>query len=40
MPAVVRLAGWRELSTVQRHTYMNDEVAAEVHAQAGPLSKL
>ena len=27
-------------STVQRYTYMNDEVAAQVHAQTSPLSKL
>jgi len=40
LPAVMRLGGWRKLSTVQRYTYMNDEVAAQVHAQTSPLSRL
>jgi len=31
LPAVMRLGGWRRLQTVQRYTYMNDQVAAEVH---------
>jgi hypothetical protein len=37
LPAVMRLGGWRTLNTVQRYTYMNDEVAAQVHAQTSPL---
>jgi site-specific recombinase XerD len=40
MPAVMRLGGWKKLSTVQRYTYMNDEVAARVHAQTSPLPNL
>ena len=40
LPAVMRLGGWRKLTTVQRYTYMNDEVAAEVHAKTSPLAKL
>jgi site-specific recombinase XerD len=39
LPAVMRLGGWRKLSTVQRYTYMNDAVAAEVHARTSPLAK-
>lgn len=38
LPAVMRLGGWRKLSTVQRYTYMNDAVAAEVHAKTSPLA--
>jgi site-specific recombinase XerD len=40
LPAVMRLGGWKRLATVQRYTYMNDEVAGQVHAQTSPLSKL
>ncbi|UCC68797.1 MAG: tyrosine-type recombinase/integrase, partial [Armatimonadota bacterium] len=36
LPAVMRLGGWRKLSTVQRYTYMNDAVAAEVHSRTSP----
>jgi len=39
LPAVMRLGGWRKLSTVQRYTYMNDAVAAEVHAKTSPLAR-
>ena len=39
LPAVMRLGGWRKLSTVQRYTYMNDAVAAEVHARTSPLAR-
>jgi integrase/recombinase XerD len=39
LPAVMRLGGWRKLTTVQRYTYMNDAVAAEVHARTSPLAK-
>ena len=39
LPAVMRLGGWRKLATVQRHTYMNDAVAAEVHAKTSPLAR-
>jgi len=39
LPAVMRLGGWRKLSTVQRYTYMNDAVAAEVHSRTSPLAK-
>jgi len=39
LPAVMRLGGWRKLATVQRYTYINDDVAAEVHAETGPLSR-
>jgi site-specific recombinase XerD len=38
LPAVMRLGGWRKLSTVQRNTYMNDAVAAEVHSRTSPLA--
>jgi hypothetical protein len=34
-----RLAGGRH-STVRRYTYMNDAVAAEVHARTSPLARL
>ncbi len=34
--AVMRLGGWRKLSTVQRYTYMNDAVAAE---EMGPATE-
>jgi site-specific recombinase XerD len=40
LPAVMRLGGWRKLTTVQRYTYMNDAVAAEVHAKTSPLANL
>jgi len=40
LPAVMRLGGWRKLSTVQRYTYMNDAVAAEVHAKTSPLAAM
>jgi site-specific recombinase XerD len=40
LPAVMRLGGWRKLSTVQRYTYMNDAVAAEVHSRTSPLAKV
>ena len=40
LPAVMPPGGWGKLSTMQRYTYMNDAVAAEVHAQTSPLSKL
>jgi len=40
LPAVMRLGGWRKLSTVQRYTYMNDAVAAEVHSRTSPLAGL
>jgi len=39
LPAVMRLGGWRKLSTVQRYTYMNDAVAAEVHSRTSPLAR-
>jgi site-specific recombinase XerD len=39
LPAVMRLGGWRKLSTVQRYTYMNDAVAAEVHRRTSPLAR-
>jgi len=38
LPAVMRLGRWRKLSTVQRYTYMNDAVAAEVHSRKSPLA--
>jgi site-specific recombinase XerD len=38
LPAVMRLGGWRKLSTVQRYTYMNGAVAAEVHSRTSPLA--
>jgi integrase/recombinase XerD len=38
LPTVMRLGGWRKLSTVQRYTYMNDSVAAEVHSRTSPLA--
>ena len=38
LPAVMRLGGWRKLTTVQRYTYMNDAVAAEVHSRTSPLA--
>jgi hypothetical protein len=31
--------GWRKLSSVQRYTYMNDAVAAEVHSRTSPLAR-
>jgi len=40
LPAVMRLGGWRKLTTVQRYTYMNDAVAAEVHARTSPLARV
>jgi len=40
LPAVMRLGGWRKLSTVQRYTYMNDAVAAEVHSRTSPLAAM
>jgi site-specific recombinase XerD len=40
LPAVMRLGGWRKLSTVQRYTYMNDAVAAEVHSKTSPLARM
>jgi integrase len=40
LPAVMRLGGWRKLSTVQRCTYMNDAVAAEVHRRTSPLAEV
>ncbi len=40
LPAVMRLGGWRKLSTVQRYTYMNDAVAAEVHSRTSPLARM
>ncbi len=39
LPAVMRLGGWRKLTTVQRYTYMNDAVAAEVHGRTSPLAR-
>ena len=40
LPAVMRLGGWRKLTTVQRYTYMNDAVAAEVHSRTSPLARV
>jgi site-specific recombinase XerD len=40
LPAVMRLGGWRKLTTVQRYTYMNDAVAAEVHSRTSPLAAM
>ena len=40
LPAVMRLGGWRKLTTVQRYTYMNDAVAAEVHSRTSPLATM
>ena len=40
LPAVMRLGGWRKLTTVQRYTYMNDTVAAQVHAKTSPLAAM
>ncbi|HUU55126.1 MAG TPA: tyrosine-type recombinase/integrase [Armatimonadota bacterium] len=40
LPAVMRLGGWRKLSTVQRYTYINDAVAVEVHSRTSPLVAL
>jgi len=40
LPAVMRLGGWRKLTTVQRYTYMNDAVAAQVHAKTSPLAAM
>jgi site-specific recombinase XerD len=38
LPAVMRVGGWRKLSTAQRHTLVSEAVAAEVHSRRGPLA--